>query len=306
MPARPRSKYWCFTLNNPSPEEEDGLKTFLLSTRYAIYQIEQAGTGTVHCQGYFVLPDKKDLAIVRKSGGLARAHFESRKGSHSQAKTYCCKEETRVRGPYTFGDDSDVPDGKGARTDLAEVQAAIKNGASEAELADKFFSTYLRYHSGIRNVLRLRPSRCRHAKTRVSVFYGDTGSGKSFRAGLVLGEAYWAIRPTQGGNMWWDNCAPEQSIIIDEFYGWLEIDFMLRLCDANPIQLKFHGGLMQWFGSRIIITSNKHPSLWYPNISDVHKRALDRRIEDIVWFKIGWHEVPEGVDNWEVERGELN
>jgi len=57
----------------------------------------------------------------------------------------------------------------------------------------------------------------------------------------------------------------EETIIIDEFYGWLAWDYLLRLLDRYPFSLDTKHGTVQCSAKKIVLTSNKHPSLWYPN-----------------------------------------
>ncbi len=40
-------------------------------------------------------------------------HVEKRQSTHSQCKAYCTKEDTRVSGPWTYGDDEGIPEGQG-------------------------------------------------------------------------------------------------------------------------------------------------------------------------------------------------
>jgi hypothetical protein len=74
-------------------------------------------------------------------------------------------------------------------------------------------------------------------------------------------------------------------VIIDEFYGWLPYDLLLRLCDRYPLLLETKGGQVQCSANTVIITSNLNPSQWYKN---VYHKALYRRITTILFMpKLG-------------------
>ena len=98
---KPHSRDWVFTLNNPETHQmENILKSE--SIRYIIYQLELSNTGTKHMQGYVEfhepIPFSEMLVL------FAEFHFDKRRGSREQAKKYCSKKETRISGPWTFGE----------------------------------------------------------------------------------------------------------------------------------------------------------------------------------------------------------
>ncbi len=72
--------------------------------RYGIYQLERGAEGTEHWQGYLEFSVTKRLAALRRIHGLAGAHFERRRGTADEARNYCRKEDTRLAGPYEFGE----------------------------------------------------------------------------------------------------------------------------------------------------------------------------------------------------------
>ena len=72
----------------------------------------------------------------------------------------------------------------------------------------------------------------------------------------------------------------QETVIIDDFYGWMPFDTLLRLTDRYPMLVDIKGGAVQFTAKRIIITSNEVPDNWYPNVSCLPHRwnALLRRI----------------------------
>ena len=107
------SKFWVFTLNNPSEDEEQSVTDFLSSgnVSYGIFGRETGESGTPHFQGYVILDRSRRLTYLRRHFS-DRAHFERRRGSHEEARDYCKKD-----GDFEeFGEEPASSQGK--RTDL--------------------------------------------------------------------------------------------------------------------------------------------------------------------------------------------
>lgn len=84
-------------------------------------------------------------------------------------------------------------------------------------------------------------------------------------------DAYWKQRSN-----WWDGYANHEHVVIDEFYGWLPFDLLLRLCDRYPLLVETKGGQVQFSANTIVITTNKRPTEWYTNM---YTPALIRRVD---------------------------
>lgn len=109
-----RAKYWCFTLNNPTPQEkEDLLKVPQLpNVEYLVFGHETGAEGTPHLQGYVIWKAACRFTTVKSRLGSARYHLEVARGSPAQNRDYCTKD-----GQYEeFGELPSVTQGK--RSDL--------------------------------------------------------------------------------------------------------------------------------------------------------------------------------------------
>lgn len=84
-----RSRGWCFTLNNYTEAEETALLT--LDIKYIVIGREVGEKGTPHLQGYIEFVNQRNLAQVKKYN--EKAHWETRKGTPSEAANYCKKTE---------------------------------------------------------------------------------------------------------------------------------------------------------------------------------------------------------------------
>jgi hypothetical protein len=60
----------------------------------------------------------------------------------------------------------------------------------------------------------------------VIVLYGKTNLGKSYYVRKHAPDAYWKQR-----SVWWDGYEDHKDVVLDDFYGWIPFDNMLRLCD---------------------------------------------------------------------------
>lgn len=134
------------------------------------------------------------------------------------------------------------------------------NGSSELSLADEDFSTWARNFRALERYRRLC-TKPRNEECNVIVIQGPTGTGKSRYAMDTYPGAYWKQR----GN-WWDGYSSEEVVIIDEFYGWLPFDTLLRLCDRYPLLVESKGGQLQFVATTIVFTTNQVPEKWYKNM----------------------------------------
>lgn len=156
MPSntRTRSRYYCFTVNNPTGNLcPDELQAHGVS--YAIWSEEIGDSGTHHFQGYLEMSRSSSFNQVKKIPGLERAHLQRRMGTQAQAIAYASKSDdpTFISGPYEFGQPS--VSAQGQRNDLLGIQAALRNGVPLSQIAEENFGAFVRYHRGIREYQNL-------------------------------------------------------------------------------------------------------------------------------------------------------
>lgn len=274
MPS-PQNRNWLFTINNPeflkdSPRDWPNVK-------YLCWQLEKGEEGTPHYQGYVMFSKKMTLAGCKKLN--SRAHWEMRKGSHDDAKNYCTKDDTRVEGPWFLGEEPAT----GKRNDLLACKQMIDDGASWKQVADEQFPSFVRYYRGLQ-IYRGLAATPRNFKTEVIVIYGPTGTGKSYFANTVFPGAYW-LPNQKGSTLWWDGYQDQETVVIDEFYGWIRYAELLRICDAYPCQVQTKGGMINFAPKRIVITSNHEPISWYEFFEkDPNAQAAMMRRFEHVWY----------------------
>ncbi len=238
-----------------------------VSVQYAVWQLELAPTsGQAHLQGYVVWSNSKSLQNLKKIHGSA--HWEPRKGSHAEAREYCRKEETREDGPFEIGTAPLDGVGQGKGQELAKIKLAVDRGDSEPELWEDHFGMMMHASRSIREY-RMVTGGARNHQTRLEVYWGPPGTGKSLRARKRGGDAaYWLRKPSPGGQIWFDGYTGQNTVIVDEFYGWITIDLFCRMVDRHPLLVDTKGGAVQFLAKRIIFTSNVAPSKWWKKFEE--------------------------------------
>lgn len=236
--------------------------------------------GTPHFQGYIEFNKPMTMGMIKKILGQ-EVHLEPRYGTREQAHDYCTKEDTAIEGPWEIGQWNPLE--KGKRNDLLNLKNDIdNNNFSMGQIADNYFGSFIRYGRGIREYMHLRGATKRSHKTETYVFIGPPGTGKSKTAAEWGGEnAYWL--PRSIGGVWFDGYDGQDTTIIDDFYGWVPYDMLLRIADRWPFLAPTKGGHVQFVSRYLIITSNKMPDLWYKRES-IDFTAFLRRVEAFYYF----------------------
>lgn len=267
-----QSKNWVFTWNNPDYDQEP--PNVWPDVRYAIWQHEVGEQGTPHFQGYVVFTKNTRVAWLIKNCPKG-IHWEPRRGTHEQAKAYASKEDTRTHGPWVYGEEPQ----QGKRNDLQEVADYVKDHTM-AEVAEAYPSAVFRYAKGIQMYKNLiTPHRTTH--TQLIIYWGPPRTGKSSRVRELWPDAYW-LKRSRSGEPWWDGYDGHQTVVIDEFYGWIGVDLMTRLIDQFPLDVEGKGTSIKFTSERVVVLSNADPWTWWS--CELH--GMRRRLEEAVIFHV--------------------
>nr|WQH26039.1 MAG: replication-associated protein [Longfin eel circovirus] len=261
----------CFTLNNYTEEDLRFIqKNFKSVSKYLIVGKEVGQNGTPHLQGFINLKKKTHFNSVKKL--LPRAHIDKAKGTDQHNKDYCSKQEVA----FEHGEIQ----GQGKRNDLAAALATVRaNGGDIKALEDSHSLVYAKYTRGIWACINdFAWKKPRDWKTEVHVLWGIPGCGKSRYAREQAPEAYYKPR-----GEWWDGYTGQEDVIVDDFYGWLKFDELLKICDRYPHRVPVKGSFVQFTAKRIYITSNVPVPEWYPSLG-FDLRALYRRLTTYVMW----------------------
>ena len=282
------SKHWCFTLHADTeqtkewaslePGSEAPLQLYDPGVMdYMLYQVEACSTtGKIHLQGYFILKKQSRMNKAKTYIG-ATAHIEKSRGTPEQNKAYCSKSDTRISGPWEWGQ-CDTHH-KGHRTDLDTVSEKIKSGSSLVDIARDETSTMIRYSRGIQVVHHLLDTPPMWRNVTVTVLWGPTGCGKTRSAyESCTPPPYFVVMPAQ----WWDGYTGQDTIIFDDFYGQIRMADMLRYLDGYPVQLPIKGAFVWAKWTRVWITSNTDPDSWYTSVPAETIAAFRRRVTEVI------------------------
>lgn len=259
---RVRYRNVCFTAWSNVEYDKEHMKYLVVGEEVC------PSTGKQHFQGYVEFVQQRDFSLIKKLLGES-AHIEARKGSPSQASAYCMK-DNKYKEYGTLSK-------QGKRSDLDNVVEDIQSGLTLKETALANPNQFIKYHKGIEKFryLHIEP---RNWETEVIVLFGSTGCGKS-RLARELCEDYWVWTPARG--KWFDNYDGHQHVIMEEFRGQLTLGFMLVLLDRYECPVECKGGTVEFCPKKIVITSPKHPRLWYEDCKTDKINQLLRRITEI-------------------------
>lgn len=179
----------------------------------------------------------------------SRIHLERAKGNDCQNQTYCSKSGNYIE----FG----VPHVQGRRSDLQEVIDLVKGGERNLEnIAEKCPAQVIKFYKGIEKYISLvQPVPDRDFKTEFYFYWGPPGTGKSSRClneAKATGEAIY-YKPR---GEWWDGYKQQPNVVIDDFYGWIKYDDLLKITDRYPYRVPVKGGFEIFNTKRIWMTSN--------------------------------------------------
>ncbi len=286
----PRSKYWVFTINNPTEAEKPENWDHVV---YCVYQLEGGERNTPHWQGYVVLTKNMYLTGVKKLN--RRAHWEKRRGTHDEAKLYCSKTETRIGCTVEFGVEPVHEPGK--RNDLLSLKRALDEGKTEFEISrdDELFPYWCRFPRAFQAYKRLGDEKERNWHTFTTVLWGPSGTGKTRKVHEMAPDAYWLPRPN-GGSVFFDGYHGQEDVVIDEFKGWLPRQLLCMMLDRYPLQVNTKGGSTTFLPKRVWITSNFNPTEWYKYGLGALERRLSSPNGRVVYCGEGWDELLKPCD----------
>lgn len=247
------SRNYVFTVNNYN---DDSLKALLAckSLSYLVYGKEIApSTGTPHLQGYVEFKRSMEFKSLKKL--LPTAYLAKRKGTAQQASKYCMKAKDYI--------EHGTISKQGKRSDLADVVEMIESKATIQDIALACPEQYIKYNRGIEK-LRVFHIPVRNTVPHVSVFYGPTGSQKTYRALQLMDPIHYVWYPQQG--LWFDGYDGHDCVLFDEFRGQLPFGMMLNLLDRYDSRVQIKGGTSRFNATKIFITSPVHPREWYPHL----------------------------------------
>lgn len=169
----------------------------------------------------------------------------------------------------------------GQRNDLRRLEETIKAGASARELFDRHGEECIKHGTSVLRWSRYYTPR-RNYKTEVHWYWGPTGAGKSRRANELYPSAYW--KPE---GKWWDgyDSTAHDAVIIDDYRcSHFTFSELLRLLDRYPHSVESKGASCEFLARTLIITAPKPPQLMWMHRTAEDLQQLVRRVEHTRYF----------------------
>ena len=262
----------CFTLHDYTDQDIERIDALQTQAVYLVYGKEKCPTsGRIHLQGFINFTKKLRFNAAKKLIG-EKAHLESARGTDEQNSKYCKKEGQF----FEYG----TPSKQGKRSDLSQAIDLLTETKDLRTVARAHPAVFIRYGRGLKDYINTAQLHLqRNFKTEVIVIIGEPGVGKSRLAHDMCKDS--VFYKTRGE--WWDMYNHEDNVIIDDFYGWIKYDEMLRLMDRYPHKVPVKGSFAEFTSKRIVITSNQHAEFWY-KFEGFTPNALFRRINRYIEY----------------------
>lgn len=281
------AKNWTFTLNNPTPGDEQRLQALGDPVVYLIAGREVGDSGTPHLQGYVSFSVRKRLAQVKTVLGN-NPHVEVARNPNA-AIEYCKKDGD-------FFEVGEAPTGSGARSDIDAFKDDVKQGnhdlASIREIHSEVYAKYPRFcqeyiqdnlpkkqieahplrqwQQDLHSRLILEPD------DRTIDFVVDvTGnSGKTWFAHYYaqLHEKTQVLQPGRKADMAYALNAQLRVLFVDAPRSkqgeFLQYDFLEQCKDGYVFSTKYESRIKTLGKCHVVVLMNEQP--------DMHKLSLDR------------------------------
>jgi len=192
------------------------------------------------------------------------------------AIAYCAKEESRVAGPYTFGN---IPK-KGVSQDLEVVKEKIVTGTTISTLCQDHWGTMIRHGKAIERYMFYMTKPVMRPNIECTYIWGPSGVGKTRYVYDNENPEY--VYSVDAGK-WFDGYDGHPIILIDEFdkqdFKNPNMAWYLRMLDRYPFKAEPKGGMTWCKAERFYLTANI--PIEDLNITEQEKVGLKRRCKVI-------------------------
>lgn len=277
-----RARNYVFTLNNYGPTDLNDIAFRCVDAKYIVIGHEVGENGTPHLQGFVCFENARSFKQLKAL--IPRAHIEIKCGNSTfkQASDYCKKDGN-------FFEQGNLPKdpaakGEDEKTRWAAIIELARAGDWET-LCEEYPVEYATKLKMLEYLHAKRPRVLEECEDAIphEWIYGPPGTGKS-RTARDQNPGAFIKDPTE---KWWDGYDGEDVVIIDDFdrFQIKQGGDMKRWLDRYPFQAQVKGGYYKARPSKIIVTSNYHPSeIWDDEIT---VKAILRRVK-LVHLVLPW------------------
>jgi len=280
---------WVCTLHNLTKTDEEYLADFKVieGVKYFKGQRERGEeTGKEHLQ-FFIDFEKAVYFTTVQKLLPPTTHIEQRKAKQKiKAVNYCCKEDTRIGQVMEFGEF--VEDRQNSNTE--KFFERLHGGATNMELQQEFPTLYAQY--GVDKIEKFRQDKLRSEygdkfrDIKVTYIYGAARLGKtSYIYDKYKPSEICRVTNYKVGTF--ENYNAHKVLVLDEFTGKLEIEFVNNLLDRLPLELPARYANRTACFTEVYIISNLPLADLYKDeqskTPEVYK-AFRERIHEIIRF----------------------
>lgn len=277
-------------VKRPYFKDYDSVRKFfenLEDCKYCCGQLEIGNAeNTKHIQSFVVFKNPKSFDRVRVL--FPTAHIDVVNGTNTQCRDYCTKKETKFEEPFEFGTFAEMR----ARTDVKNFFDLLDSGATDMEIRELYPQLYLKEFKKMNELRLIRKKeiyskQCRDVE--VTYIYGSSGVGKSTYVNeLVANDS--VFRVDSFDKAAFTDYAGEDTLVIDEFKGQINLQFMNRLLDCFPLKVRGLCSLLPACFTKVYIISNfAYKDLYKPEqIENAGQYAgFVRRLNNIIKVEKG-------------------
>jgi hypothetical protein len=266
----PKSRKWCFTLNNYNADDYDRISRVAEGARYAVIGKEKGSMGTPHLQGFLYFKNAVSFNSVKNKVGAA-CHLETAKGTPEQNRIYCTKDgDFQEWGELPM---SQKRKGEVEKERWASAISLAKEGKfEELELSEP--QIFLSHYRTLRTIQKDFMPDVEDADDVTGIwFWGEPGTGKSFTARQQYPGAYLKMC-----NKWWDGYQDEEFVIMDDLDPkHAVLGHHLKIwADRYCFIAEIKGGARKIRPKTFIVTSQYSPEQIWENDEETVK-AIRRR-----------------------------
>ena len=292
-----QSRKWQLTINNPTEKgfTHERIRAELDSLKSVVYwcMADEIGeNGTYHTHIYIQGKGAMRFSTIKKR--FDSAHIEMAKGTALQNREYVSKSgkwekdkkhETCVDG--TFEEWGEMPvERQGARNDLADLHAMVKEGLSDYDILEQMPEAMLQLDKIqlTRQVIVQEKYKNSWRDLTCVYIYGDTRTGKTRSVMEKYGYEN-VFRVTDYFHPF-DNYRGQDVIIFEEFRSGFRIADMLNYLDGYPLELPCRYANKYACYTKVYIISNIPLSEQYRNQPQESFNAFLRRINYVLHYTL--------------------
>ena len=258
----------------------EGLEHF----KYSVFQLEQGEQETPHIQAGIIFEAGKRFVTIKKY--FPTAYIDRARGSNTDLRAYCMKQEGRIGEPIEIGKFSEMR----SRTDIVEFFDNMDKGASNQQLKRLFPTLYSQY--GVEKIEKFRQDDFKEKygnefrDIKVTYIYGATRLGKTSHI-YTLHPIKDICRVTNYKVGTFENYVNQSVLVLDEFTGKLDIGFVNNLLDKYPLDLPSRFTNRTACFTQVYIISNLSLDQLYKEEQEKHPaifQAFKARLTEIIKF----------------------